>query len=152
MEVAMPHRTPKILLIEDSTRLSALLTIQLMGLDYDVSLASDEAAALTLIRSGRPDLFLFDLAMSPDPALDAALRLQRLGPRPVVPFLLLTRFDDPAFRTRARLLGALDVLTKPMTLQRLGDAIDDAMLQARARATGDAADPPDQGRRSRHSR
>ena len=102
------------LVIEDSTTMRQLLTLALRripGLTFVE--ATNGAEALALVTDRRFDLILLDLNM---PVMDGFAFLERLaergGTRP--PIIVITTESSPEDRERARSLGAVAYVTKPV--------------------------------------
>jgi CheY-like chemotaxis protein len=122
----------RILVAEDDEPVRALVARALLENGHDVVTAPDGGAALeTLAREkGRFDILLADIKM---PVMDGiALALATARDHPDVTILLMTGYADQ--RERAHGLDALiyDVLPKPLTVASVRDAVNEALLHARA--------------------
>jgi two-component system cell cycle response regulator CpdR len=121
----------RILLAEDDEAVRALVTRTLMESGYDVVATADGSAALEALARdhGRFDLLLTDIKM---PVMDGiALARATARDHPDITILLMTGFADQ--REYANGLDALihDVLTKPLSLVQVRDAVKEALTHAR---------------------
>jgi DNA-binding LytR/AlgR family response regulator len=92
---------------------------QLDGVEI-VSEASNGVDALTEIRQKKPDLVLLDLHMPEMGGFDVVSNLKATGEAPAV--VIVTAWDQHAIR--AFEAGAIDYLLKPITQERLAEAVD----------------------------
>lgn len=90
-----------------------------------VGTASDGAAALRLIDALAPDLLLLDMTMPELDGLAVARTLAKKTRRPAIVFV--TAHEH--FAVEAFDLEAVDYVLKPVTLERLGRAIDRALAR-----------------------
>jgi two-component system response regulator FlrC len=122
-----------VLVVEDEIVTREHLIAILTTAGYAVVAAADGAAALILL-SRRPfDLILSDIMM---PVLDGLQLLEIVRDKRIeTPVVFLTGRTGSASEARARQLGAVDYITKPIDrevlLRRLASA-----LRARTRAPG----------------
>ncbi|MDP2275700.1 MAG: response regulator [Archangium sp.] len=111
--------SPKILIVEDTQTITALIQIYLMGQNIQFMVAADGAQGLARAREFLPTLILSDVQM---PVMDgfalcAAVRADlQLSHTPVV---LLTSLNDGASRAKGRLVGASGFLCKPVSVVEL---------------------------------
>jgi DNA-binding LytR/AlgR family response regulator len=92
---------------------------QLDGVEI-VSEASNGVEALTEIRQKKPDLVLLDLQMPEMGGFDVVRNLKATGEAPAV--VIVTAWDQHAIQ--AFDAGAIDYLLKPITQERLAEAVD----------------------------
>ncbi|MFQ5706479.1 MAG: response regulator [bacterium] len=106
----------KILLVEDdpNTRLGLYELLSEEG--YEVATAENATAALEKICPGT-DLLLSDLCLPDLSGLALHERLQRLYP--TLPTIIMTAYSTPEQRQRARKLGVVSWITKPLDIERL---------------------------------
>ncbi len=107
--------THKVLIVEDTNTMAALIQIYLMGWPIVFRVAKNGQEGLTMAMEETPDLVLSDVQM---PLLDgfglcAALRADPSTHS--VPVVLLTSLTDEASRKQGRLVGATEFLTKPIS-------------------------------------
>jgi two-component system chemotaxis response regulator CheY len=115
------------LVIEDSTTMRQLLTLALRrvpGLSFVE--ASNGAEALQMLAERAFDVILLDLNM---PVMDGFGFLERLaergGPRP--PIIVITTESGTIDRERARSLGAVAYVTKPVRGHELAQTVQQVL-------------------------
>jgi two-component system, cell cycle response regulator DivK len=113
--------TRRILVIEDEHVMRELLRLHLGSAGYSVEVAEDAIAAGYALLKGPPDLIISDVEMPHMSGLEllAALRAEENLAR--VPVIFLTSFEEG--EDRARSLGALEYLPKPIRLDELLAAV-----------------------------
>jgi DNA-binding response OmpR family regulator len=112
----------QILLIEDDTRLSALVADRLRGEGHAAETAADGHEGLRLASSGRFDLAVVDVML---PGIDGMQVARELRARGVTtPILMLTARDAVDDRVRGLKAGADDYLVKPFAFAELVARID----------------------------
>ena len=114
----------KIVIIEDDLTFLDLLRVHLASAGHEVLTAEDAVLGLRAVIDNAPDLILLDLSV---PYLDGFEILEALRTDPAtrdIPVLVLTGRGDDETYTRARKLGAAQLLTKPVARDLLMKAID----------------------------
>jgi signal transduction histidine kinase len=115
-----PPMVSTILVVDDDAGNRTLLRRMFDGPEYRVLEAADGETGLDLVRSVQPDCVLLDLAM---PGLDGFEVLERLRVDPRVreiPVLVLTASaESSGAMERALRAGAVDYLTKPISMERV---------------------------------
>ena len=107
---APPDTATRILLVDDSPIVRALVSDVLTRAGFFVAEAYDGEAALELIDAVKPDLMLLDLDM---PRMNGFQVLSRLRRRPpLFPVVMLTSHSSDEDRAQARHLGACDYMVK----------------------------------------
>lgn len=107
----------RVLLVEDSPRLTRSLTSALRRSGYAVDTAADGEEGLWLAESNEYDAIILDIMLPKRDGLDV-LRTLRAAGRPA-PILLLTARDTVADRVTGLQTGADDYLVKPFALEEL---------------------------------
>jgi DNA-binding response OmpR family regulator len=108
--------TRKILVVEDTKNVQALLSDFLSSQDYEISTASDGREALETVRSAHPDLVLLDIMM---PNMDGYQFITRLRGESSIPVIMITARQQESDIIRGFELGADDYITKPFRLREL---------------------------------
>ena len=122
----------EILLIEDDTRLSALVAERLRGEGHTAETAADGHEGLRLASSGRFDLAVVDVML---PGIDGMHVARELRARGVTtPILMLTARDAVDDRVSGLKAGADDYLVKPFAFAELVARIDALARRAPAEA------------------
>jgi DNA-binding response OmpR family regulator len=110
-----------ILLVDDEAQIRDLLERFLSLRGYKVRVASDGQQALTMVKREAPHLIVLDVDM---PGLNGVEVLRQLrGRRFTGGVILLTASQDDKLLQEALDLGSVDVMSKPVDLERLALAI-----------------------------
>ncbi len=115
-----PPGKPSVLVIEDDPAAQELLRVHLEGAGYGVLTAGSGAQALAWLSEIRPDAVLLDIVL---PEMDGWEVLQRLKAEPAtssIPVMVVSIVDDLQLGLA---LGAVDYLVKPVSRERLLEAI-----------------------------
>ncbi len=136
---------PRILFVEDEAPFRRFAGRYLEDRGFAVSYAEQGREALSVCADQAPDLVLLDLNLPDQHGLEVlrALRARRPQQRVVV----LTAYGDAATAVKALKGGATDYLTKPVRLDQLVAAVQEALVTPVAapagerRADGPAARP-----------
>jgi two-component system response regulator MprA len=131
-----------IVIVDDEAAVRDSLSRTLRFEGYTVSIASDGARALELIRAEKPDGVILDVMMPVLNGLDSCRVLRAEGN--FVPVLMLTARGDVSDRVAGLDAGADDYLAKPFALQELLARVR-ALLRRTEYAAGAAAAPEDTG-------
>ena len=129
--------TAKLLLIDDDTRLTAMVGDYLRANGYEVDVAGSLAGGRDRLRAGPYDALVLDLMLPDGDGLDltrelrADLRLKRL------PLLMLTARGEPLDRVLGLELGADDYLAKPFEARELLARIKALLRRAQPEPMGD---------------
>src|SRR5262245_11148051 len=126
----------QILLIEDDTRLSALVADRLRGEGHSAETAADGDEGLRLANSGRFGLAVVDVMLPGIDGLNVASTLRARGV--TTPILMLTARDTVDDRVAGLRAGADDYLVKPFAFAELVARID-ALARRAPRADDDDA-------------
>jgi CheY-like chemotaxis protein len=118
-----------VLCADDDRSFSQILSRALGAEGFEVVTAHDGEEALASIRAATPDLLVLDVMLPRRDGFSVleALR-QEAGPAAKVPALLLSGVQGtPQYQERARSLGAHALLTKPVPLDKLMQAVHEAL-------------------------
>lgn len=123
------------LLIVDDTPLNLAVAVAMLRKDFECITAASGAEALEILERGvaRPDLALLDVMMPGMDGFSLCSALKRHPSWSSIPVIFLTAFGDPDGESRARAVGAVDYLSKP---------IGKDLLQSRLQRHLAAGDPP----------
>ncbi len=111
---------------DDDTRFALTMLLEAEG--FEVASAADGPATLRLLGEIRPDVLLTDLRM-PGVVDDALVRGARAIVPPSVVVIVMTAFGDVESAVAAMRAGADDYLTKPIQIDRLAKAVEQAIEQ-----------------------
>jgi DNA-binding response OmpR family regulator len=109
--------TTHILLVEDEVKLARFIELELTCEDYQVTVAHDGLAGLTIARETAVDLIILDWMMPGLSGLEVCRRLRATGNK--VPIILLTAKDEVSDRVAGLDAGADDYVVKPFSIEEL---------------------------------
>ncbi|WP_338671653.1 response regulator transcription factor [Streptomyces sp. SCSIO 30461] len=117
-EMRRPDGGPvRVLVVDDETSLTELLSMALRYEGWEVCSAGDGASAMTTARSFRPDAVVLDMML---PDMDGLAVLGKLRRElPEVPVLFLTAKDAVEDRIAGLTAGGDDYVTKPFSLEEV---------------------------------
>ena len=113
----------RILTVDDSASMRALLLHALAGNGFEVAQAEDGLAALEWLASNDADVVITDINM---PRLDGFGVIEGVRANPdhrATPILVLTTESDAAKKERARAAGATGWIVKPFNPVKLVEAV-----------------------------
>jgi DNA-binding response OmpR family regulator len=122
-----------ILLVEDEVKLARFIELELASEGYQVSVAHDGMAGLTLAREATLDLAILDWMLPGLSGIELCRRLRSTGSK--VPVILLTARDEVGDRVTGLDAGADDYVVKPFSIEELL-----ARVRAHLRRTQDGAE------------
>lgn len=102
--------TTKILVIDDDTAVTDLLSVLLRSQGFDVTATNSSSDGLGLVRDNEPDLIILDLMM---PEIDGWEVCRSVRTDSQVPIIVLSALNDPSMVASVLDAGADDYLTKP---------------------------------------
>ncbi|HKY19920.1 MAG TPA: response regulator transcription factor [Vicinamibacterales bacterium] len=109
-----PHK--RILVVEDDPIFRSILEGQLGFEGYQVQAVGTGQAALTMLRTSKPDLLILDLTLPDRDGLELCATFQRISP---IPIIILSARSQKADKVKGLDLGAQDYITKPVDLDEL---------------------------------
>lgn len=115
--------TARILAIDDSPTICALVARALRGAGFTVSVASDGVEGVEMLASVAPDLIVTDLNMPRMDGFGLIDSVRNSENFSHVPILVLTTESSAELRARARASGATGWIVKPFNDQRLVSVI-----------------------------
>lgn len=120
----------RVLIADDEALIRMGLRTMLTEAGYQVvGEAGDGRRTLDLIRKLDPDLIFLDIKMPEPDGLAVAQQVMEAGPRPIV---LLTAYGDREYVDRAKRLGVMAYLVKPIKEADLVPTIELAVRHYRA--------------------
>ena len=126
----MSDTKKKILIVDDDPVIQKAFTIKLQASNYDIISAKDGTAAVTAVRTQRPDAILLDINF-PDDFSNVAWDgfrimewLKRLDAVRNVPIFIISSGDPDKYLKRARELGAVAFFRKPVVHEELVAALE----------------------------
>jgi two-component system OmpR family response regulator len=126
----------RVLVVDDETAMTELLSMALRYEGWDVRSAGDGATAIRLARTLRPDAVVLDIML---PDMDGLEVLHRLrSETPEIPVLFLTAKDTVEDRITGLTAGGDDYVTKPFSLEELVARLRGLMRRTRTVARSEA--------------
>ena len=121
------RKTVKVLVVDDEPELRELLSDALSSPDVDVVTAGSGAEALDLARRDSPDIVIADLRLGDCSGLEVIDKLR--SSRSEMPAVVITGYGDVAALTEASRRRPVDVITKPLDIERLKAAVRDELAR-----------------------
>ncbi len=100
----------KILVIDDDSAVTDLLSLLLKSQGFDVTATNSSTDGLSMIREDTPDVVVLDLMM---PDMDGWQICKTVREFSQVPIIILSALNDPSMIASVLDAGADDYLTKP---------------------------------------
>jgi DNA-binding NtrC family response regulator len=125
------------LIVEDEPNVRLVFRTALASNDYLLATAEDGETALQYLDQEPIDLVLLDLQMPGIGGMETLRRLRERGN--AVPVVIVTAHDGVPNVVQAMRLGAIDFISKPLTLATLRNVVADVL----ARHAGDATETDD---------
>lgn len=134
IEMAVGGVIKKVLLIDDDADVRRIGSMSLRKLGgFDVMLAGSGAEGLITAEQSQPDLILLDVIM---PGLDGAVTIAELKKSPqakAIPVILLATVKDAITVEKAKEMGALGVIYKPLDPLKLPSQAREIVDASRSR-------------------
>lgn len=127
---------PKILIVEDETKIARFVELELMHEGYTVATSGDGRSGLERALNWQPDLIVLDLML---PGLSGIEVCRRVRQESDIPIIMLTAKDDVSDKVMGLDMGADDYMTKPFAIEELLARIR-VLLKRRARGQGGSAE------------
>ncbi|AFZ66366.1 response regulator [Deinococcus peraridilitoris] len=108
-----------ILVADDESAIRTMLEVILSADGHDVVPLGDGKAVLEYLKDYTPDAMLLDVKMPFVDGYEICSRVKRVKRLAHVPVVLLTAFDDDQTRDHAKLVGADDLIYKPLSGKNL---------------------------------
>jgi len=133
----MPNMT-RLLMIDDDTRLSAMVRDYLAANGLEVDTAPDAACGLRRLQASGAQLLILDLMLPDADGLEVCRRIRARGdPLAGMPILMLTAKGDPLDRVIGLEIGADDYLPKPFEPRELLARVRALLRRGAVPATAD---------------
>jgi putative two-component system response regulator len=109
----MPKISNCKVLVVDDTEANIDILVEVLGNDFQVSVAMDGKRALEMIDHAPPDLILLDIMMPGLNGYEVCRRLKSEQKYQDIPVIFLTALNEKEDEARGLRLGAVDFITKP---------------------------------------
>jgi CheY-like chemotaxis protein len=114
----------KILIIEDQAQLRYLMALTLRYMNYEPLEAEDGYAGIQTSLAEHPDLVLLDLSLPGMSGIDTAKKLKENPQTRQIPIVALTGWEPKQFEVKARQVGMVAYLQKPVSLATIVEQIE----------------------------
>jgi two-component system phosphate regulon response regulator PhoB len=111
--------TPYVLIVEDETAISTLLSYNLQREGFETGLAEDGDMALLMAEERVPDLILLDWMLPKLSGIEVCRRLRRKAATKTTPIIMLSARGEEDDRISGLDIGADDYLVKPFSMPEL---------------------------------
>jgi CheY-like chemotaxis protein len=128
-----------ILCVDDDRNLCQIVARALRGEGYDVRTAFDGDEAIEQIKQATPDLMLLDLLLPRRDGFEVLKEIRGLAPpASQLPVVLITGCTPtPIYAQRANELNALDLLAKPVPLDKILEVVVQQLGEAKPEESAD---------------
>ncbi|WP_298023059.1 phosphate regulon transcriptional regulator PhoB [uncultured Parasphingopyxis sp.] len=126
-----------LLLVEDDTALSELLTYHFEREEFEVRHTVDGEEALLLARETPPDIVILDWMIEGLSGIEVCRRLRRMTETANVPIIMLTARGEEEDRVRGLETGADDYVTKPFSPRELVARVGAVLRRVRPALAGE---------------
>jgi len=117
--------SPSILIIDDNKSLCDSLTESLSLRNYRVYTANDSASAFASLKSGHKDVILLDVRLDDEDGVSLIPKILEIDPS--APIIVITGFGTVETAVEAIKRGAFDYLQKPIKMEKLQKALENAL-------------------------
>jgi len=117
----------KVMLVDDEVEVLDFLSNFFKRFEINCVKASDGRIALELFREARPDWVLLDIKMPGMDGFEVFEKLKKIEADLKV--MMITGRDDKGSQDRAKKLGAVDYIVKPLDLEDLHEKIQTYILK-----------------------
>ncbi len=126
----MAQKPVRVLYVEDQQEVQWVISELLTMLGYEVACADNGRQGIEIAKSWRPNVILMDVRMPVMSGPEAVQILRRQPETASIPILALSAFSDAKTRDECKQAGVDEFLTKPVSVSRLDQAIQQAIKQA----------------------
>lgn len=122
------EKKPLILAVDDEPSNLVLISAALEE-NYTLALAKSAELAKRFLQRKKPALILLDILMPDEDGLSFAEQLMEGEETFSIPFAFVTGSSDPDFRRKARALGALGFIEKPIAAEQLKSFVNSVFME-----------------------
>ncbi|NTV89036.1 MAG: response regulator [Clostridiales bacterium] len=120
-------------LIVDDTETNIDILVDVLGNDYELSVAMDGETALEIMHREKPDLVLLDINMPGLSGYDVCSAMKSDPSMADIPVIFLTALTDIGSKSKGFELGAVDYITKPFEALEVRARVNTHLALALAR-------------------
>ncbi len=115
----------KILIIDDDVASCRTLQLHFLSQDYASEMAHDVDSGLVTAKNMQPDVIILDIKMPGRSGLEGLPEFKKILPD--TPIIMITAFHDMDSTIEAMQLGATEYIHKPIDIDELDDAVNNAL-------------------------
>lgn len=130
-----------LLIVEDDRELGHLLDVGLSHLGWTVRRVVSAREARAVLAEWRPDAVLTELILPDADGRQFLAELRAVGPKHMVPLVVLDGSREGRLGREALLSGADQVVTKPLELEALHETLEGLVLRSRSLTRSTTRDP-----------
>lgn len=130
---------PRILVVDDETHITHVVSLKLRNAGYDVTTAADGEEALERALSEHPDLVITDLQMPYMSGLELCVRLREHPSTRDLPAIMLTARGHALDEDELAKTNIREVMSKPFSPRQILESVQ-SLLEAMARDREDSAE------------
>jgi CheY-like chemotaxis protein len=119
-----------LLAVDDSVTMRKVLEITFAGPDFRVVAVNSADAALTKLKSDKPDIVICDLTLEPKNGYEVCKSIKQMSPQ--TPVLLLSSKQNPFDAAKGSAAQADDHIDKPFDTQQMIDKVKKILSQPAA--------------------
>lgn len=117
-----------ILVVEDYDDVRAMLRLLLESEQFRVLEAATGAEALNVVKKGRPDLILMDLALPGFDGFETIRRIRKIDGFQNTPIIVLTAYSGPTIYETALRAGTNYFMAKPIDFDELAELLQELLV------------------------
>lgn len=126
-----------ILVVEDYKDVRQMLKILLESEHFRVLEAATGSEALTVIKKGRPDAILMDLALPGFDGFETIRRIRKIDGFQNTPIIVLTAYSGPSMYETALRAGSDYFMAKPIDFDELAQLLKQILVKGNGRNAKD---------------
>ncbi len=114
-----------ILIVDDDPGIRSVIRNQIKSFGFRVAEASNKPEALAFLIAGSINIVVCDIKMKEENGFDILREIHTEYPS--IPVIMLTGFIEKEYYDRAKELGAIDLIIKPVRKERLFEVLEKAL-------------------------
>jgi CheY-like chemotaxis protein len=115
-------------LVVDDTEANIDILMEMLGEEYDVTVAMDGEDALDTVVEDSPDLILLDIMMPDIDGFEVCRRLKDNPDTSSIPIIFLSALSEDEEKQKGLDLGAVDFITKPFYPAEIQTKVEQHLL------------------------
>ena len=128
------HKMNTVLVVEDNDDIRRMLRILLESEGFHVIEAASGGGALKIVKDGRPDVILMDLALPGIDGLETIRRIRKIDGFQNTPIIVLTAYSGGSVYETAVRAGTNYFMSKPIDFDELATLVQQLLIEGDRRA------------------